>query len=321
MMEHKSHYFRFVTISDEDDQCRLSRWFKRHYPGLPHSFIEKALRKGQIRVDGKRASASTQLMRGQNIKLPFFKIEPKSKKQTLSSEDELLIRSLVIYEDEFIIALNKPSGLAVQGGTKTHQHIDRLRFALSRKKTSFAPCLVHRLDKDTSGILILAKTQKSANYISTLFKQRLIHKTYLAITKGVPKPGKGEITGFMKKRANAFDHEIMTFVDKEEKNARYSKTYYEVIDKLGQKSALLALFPVTGRTHQLRLHMNVLGTPILGDYKYGIKTDKTEQVLHLHAYQIEFKGEKGKAIRIRAPLPEHMHKTCREFNFDLCGFS
>jgi 23S rRNA pseudouridine955/2504/2580 synthase len=310
---------QLIEVGPEDDDIRLDRWFRRHYPGLKHGALEKLLRTGQIRIDGKRAKANSRLSAGQSIRVP-----PKAAEDQASSpsrpakpdaRDAEFIRSLVIYSDEQVIALNKPAGLAVQGGTKTTRHIDAmldaLRFGMKER-----PRLVHRLDRDTSGVLLLARTAKVAAALGRTFQGRQVRKIYWALVVGAPALEKGRIDLSLGKRPGARG-ERMT-ADAEGKKA---VTLYSVLESAGQTAAWLALWPLTGRTHQLRVHCAAIGHPILGDGKYGgeaafLPAEGGPTQLHLHARELVLPHPSGSGeLRVRADLPPHMVQSWKLFGF------
>ena len=288
-----------IIVKPEDDGMRLNRWFLKYYPQLPLSRLQKLLRTKQIKVDGKRSEASFKLAAGQEIRIPpLNEGATVREKGSLTPRDEAFIKSLVIYKDDNIIVLNKPSGLAVQGGTNTLRHIDGMLEALKFEKPE-APRLVHRIDKDTSGILVLARDRKNAELLTAAFKKHDLQKTYLALVKGCPKADAGEIKAPLLKAG-----------EKSQVSAEGKKavTRYRVLDHAGSKFALIEAEPLTGRTHQIRAHLEYLGTPIVGDDKYyGEKREKfaaLKDKLYLHAYKIDLSGIYDK-VRITAALPEH----------------
>ncbi len=288
-----------IKVKPEDDGMRLNRWFLKYYPQLPLSRLQKLLRTKQIKVDGKRSEAAFKLAAGQEIRIPpLNEVATVREKGSLTPRDEAFIKSLVIYKDDNIIVLNKPSGLAVQGGTNTLRHIDGMLEALKFEKPE-APRLVHRIDKDTSGILVLARDRKNAELLTAAFKKHDLQKTYLALVKGCPKADAGEIKAPLLKAG-----------EKSQVSAEGKKavTRYRVLDHAGSKFALIEAEPLTGRTHQIRAHLEYLGTPIVGDDKYyGEKREKfaaLKDKLYLHAYKIDLSGIYDK-VRITAALPEH----------------
>ena len=288
-----------IKVKPEDDGMRLNRWFLKYYPQLPLSRLQKLLRTKQIKVDGKRSEAAFKLAAGQEIRIPpLNEVATVREKSGITPRDEVFIKSLVIYKDDNIIVLNKPSGLAVQGGTNTLRHIDGMLEALKFEKPE-APRLVHRIDKDTSGILVLARDRKNAELLTAAFKKHDLQKTYLALVKGCPKADAGEIKAPLLKKGEKSQ------VSSEGKKA---VTRYRILDHAGSKFALVEAEPLTGRTHQIRAHLEYIGTPIVGDDKYyGEKREKftvLKDKLYLHAYKIDLSGIYDK-VRITAALPEH----------------
>lgn len=290
-----------VKVRDVDDGMRLNRWFLKYYPGLSLGRFNKLLRTKQIKVDGKKAEAGLKLAAGQEVRVPPLDNEAAgtAEKQGVSARDAEFIRSLVVYKDAEIIVLNKPSGIAVQGGTNTTRHIDGMLDAL-RYDYEEAPKLVHRIDKETSGILVLARSRKSAELLTKAFRERDLHKTYLALVNGCPQPERGQVKARLDKSGDK------TVVSADGKPAL---TDYRVLDNLADKFALVEARPQTGRTHQIRVHMEYLGCPIVGDDKYfgrlKEKIDGVANKLFLHAYKIDLSGIYNKKLEICAPLPEH----------------
>jgi 23S rRNA pseudouridine955/2504/2580 synthase len=313
-----------LSVDADEDDTRLDRWLKRKFHGLTQGQIEKALRKGEIRVDGARAKSNTRVKAGQTVRIPPIAAAPdreeadEKPRARLKSSDADMMRSLVIYEDDQIIALNKPAGLAVQGGTGTIRHVDALSRALV-DDTAEKPRLVHRLDRDTSGVLVLAKTVGTANFLGKLFRSRELDKIYWAVTLGVPHPASGEIRGWMIKSAGpGSDKEKMRQAAQNEKGAVHAVTLYSVVQNAGRKAAWVALKPETGRTHQLRFHMAELGCAIVGDRKYTCDRETPQGLaegLHLHARALRLPNRGGPPIEIVAELPQHMKQT-----FDVLGF-
>ena len=308
-------------VGADEDGMRLDRWFKTHYASLPHSRLEKLLRTGQVRVDGGRAKSSTRLETGQTIRvppLPDVAPSPVSKHKLSKAERDFL-SSITLYEDDDLLILNKPSGLAVQGGTKTAHHIDRLLEGLG-DGTETRPRLVHRLDRDTSGVLVIAKRRAIAAKLGRAFQTRSVRKIYWAIVHGVPKPPQGKIEAALVKAGGPEGDRVRKARPGEQDVAQSAVTYYAVVDKAGQKVSYLSLKPVTGRQHQLRAHMAIIGHPILGDEKYrgaGELPEGIDQKLHLHARRISFPHPSGEGVvDVTAPLPEHMVKSFAAFGFE-----
>jgi len=310
-----------ITIEATDSGSRLDRWFKRIFPHIPHGRIEKLLRTGQLRVDGRRAKGNFRLETGQIIRIPPLPDPMEIKEEIpISDNDRIFMRNLVIYEDSDLIALNKPFGLAVQGGTKTSRHIDGLLPALGKGCR-----LVHRLDRDTTGVLLVAKSAKSAAWAGKAFQSRRTEKIYWGVTNGVPKPTSGEIKGYMAKgltddrfgKKNE-GREIMMAVRHGTDGAKYARTLYQKVSAAGNRAAWVVMQPMTGRTHQLRLHMQLLGAPLVGDPKY--LTDRPapgglENKLHLHARSLRLSHNGKTDVEITVEMPTHMVAA-----FDALGF-
>ncbi|HEY6336722.1 MAG TPA: RluA family pseudouridine synthase [Alphaproteobacteria bacterium] len=313
-----------LAVRDEEVGQRLDRWFKRRFPALGHGHLEKLLRTGQVRIDGKRTKAAARLEAGQRVRIPPLGelasegARPASKgRGTVSDADRDLIRHLVLYRDDDVIALNKPPGLAVQGGTGTERHIDGMLDAL-RFGASERPRLVHRLDRDTSGVLLLGRSAAAAAKLAEAFRDKTTRKIYWGITVGVPKPFQGKVDIAIAKLPGRGGERMAL----DEETGKRAISYYRVIEHLGRKAAWVALWPVTGRTHQLRVHMAEVGAPIQGDRKYGgdvafLAGSGLSRKLHLHARAIALPHPRtGRPVRVIAPLPSHMLATWRLFGFD-----
>ena len=301
-----------VKIKPEDDGIRLNRWFLREYPSLSLSRLQKLLRTKQIKVDGKKAETSTRLAAGQELRLPPLDNEKAAIiDKTLSAKDVEYINSMVIFKDKNIIVLNKPSGLAVQGGTNTMRHIDGLLDALKFEYNE-RPKLVHRIDKDTSGLLLLARNRQYADILTKAFRDHSLQKTYLALVRGCPEPREGVINFALEKIG-----ERMQVVEDGQK----ALTEIKVLDNIGKKYALVEAKPLTGRTHQIRVHLESIGTPILGDDKYfgkeRLRLREVADKLYLHAYEIDLTSVYGKKTLIRATLPQHFVEACQFFGLEI----
>ena len=316
-----------VTVPDGDDGLRLDRWFRRRYPDLTHGRLEKLLRTGQVRVDGARVKAGHRIAPGQVIRVPPLKDTPAAAEAERplpkgSARDRALIEGMVLYRDDDVIVLNKPSGLAVQGGTKTERHVDGL-LPLLIKPGGERPRLVHRLDRDTSGVLVVAATANAAAKLAAAFRQRNAKKIYWALTAGIPRPYTGEVKLALVKRAVDGERERVHTVDEDDDEeddtgARRAVTRYAVMDT-ATTYAWVALMPLTGRTHQVRAHAASLGAPIVGDFKYGGVGAKglgeLANRLHLHARRLRIRHPKGQLLDLTAPLPPHMAKAWDMFGF------
>jgi 23S rRNA pseudouridine955/2504/2580 synthase len=309
------------TVGSGEDGMRLDRWFKTHYAGLPHSRLEKLLRTGQVRVDGGRAKSSTRLAEGQTIRVPPLPdvAPPPGPKHALSKSDRDFLASITLYEDDDLLVLNKPSGIAVQGGTKTPHHIDRLLEGMGDGPET-RPRLVHRLDRDTSGVLVIAKRRAVAAKLGKAFQTRSVRKIYWALVHGVPKPPQGKIEAALVKASGPDGDRVRKARPGEQDRAQSAVTHYAVVDRAGQAVSFVSLKPVTGRQHQLRAHMAILGTPILGDEKYPSGAELPPGVdhrLHLHARRISFPHPSGEGVvDVTAKLPEHMRRSFALFGFD-----
>lgn len=327
-----------LTVAEGDADQRLDRWFRRQFPHVPQGRIEKMCRKGELRVDGGRVKASTRLETGQQVRIPPLP-EPgearPAEKPAISDADAKMIREAVIYRDDYIIALNKPPGLPVQGGSKLTRHIDGLAEAL-RFGSEEKPRLVHRLDKDTSGVLIMARTRAVAASLTEGFRHRDTRKIYWAAIAGVPTPRAGTIKfGLVKApgHGKGGEGEKMLCLHPGEvertKGAKHATTDYIVIEPAGTRTAWVGLVPVTGRTHQLRAHMAELGHPIVGDGKYGGSGQENlgdgwgaqlggevSRKLHLHARSLTLTHPvTGARLHLTAPLPAHMARTWEMFQW------
>ena len=300
---------------DEAD-IRLDRWFKRHFPELGHGRLEKLLRTGQVRIDGNRAKAGERLQPGQQIRIPPLgdKVARPSR-PPVSAADAHALRASVLHQDDDIIAIDKPAGLAVQGGSKTTRHLDAMLDAL-REKGGERPRLVHRLDRDTSGVLVLARSAPAAARLGKLFRGRRVTKLYWALVVGDPDREEGRIDLALAKRPGPRGEQMAG-----DAHGQAAVTDFKLIDRVGRQAAWLALRPLTGRTHQLRVHCAAMGTPILGDGKYGggdafLAGDDISKALHLHARSLTLPKRGGGELQITAPLPPHMAETWRMFGFD-----
>jgi len=308
------------TIVQDDDGIRLDRWFKRHYPALTHGRLEKLLRKGEVRLDGKRAKAADRVTVGQNLRLPpqviHDKVEERPKPAAVMKTSRRL-EDAILYMDKHLFVLNKPAGLATQGGSGLKEHVDGMLDQLTFEKT-IRPKLVHRLDRDTSGVLLVARTAQSAAGLSRELASRDASKVYWALVKGVPKERHGIVKAALAKEGVRGKGERMTV--SEDDDAKFALTEYAVIATAGQEFAWVAARPVTGRTHQIRVHLASLGTPIVGDFKYGGTDAKGKGAiadkLHLHARSIDIARPDGGRLQVTAPLSPHMVKSWALLGFD-----
>ena len=305
-----------IEVTTGEDGVRLDRWFKRRWPHLGHGQIQKLLRSGQVRVDGGRAKADTRLLAGARVRVPPLpEAPPAGAREELSDRDIAYARSLVIYEDDEVLALNKPSGLAVQGGTKTTRHVDRLLGAWGEGLER--PRLVHRLDRDTSGVLLLGKTPAAAAQLAGAFARRRAAKTYWAIVAGAPKPGEGVIELPLVK-VGVGDRELVQPAERKDPRAEPAETEYVTVVRAAHRVTWMALRPHTGRTHQLRAHMKAIGHPILGDPKYGDEASAALSEglkLQLHARRLDLPHPSGGRLVVEAPLSPEMKAGFDRFGF------
>jgi len=310
-------------VARDEDGMRLDRWFAVHYAHLPFGRLQKLLRSGQVRVDSARVQTNTRLAAGQTVRVPPLGEAPEREGPRINERDAAFLRDLVIYEDDDIYVFNKPHGLAVQGGSGTPRHIDGMLKSLPNRKGE-APRLVHRLDRDTSGCLLVAKTRAAASHFGTVFRSRSARKIYWAVVAGNPSPRQGEISCWLAKRATT-DGEQMVVVPHGTPGAQHSMSYYSTTDTASRRFAWVTLKPVTGRTHQLRVHMAQLGNPILDDPRYfNIENyqpaEGLGQGLHLHARRIALPLRSGKRLDISAPLPPHMQQSFDALGFDAARY-
>jgi 23S rRNA pseudouridine955/2504/2580 synthase len=347
-----------LAVSDDEDGMRLDRWFKHRVPDLALSHLNKICRKGEVRVDGKRVETSTRLKAGQQIRIPPLQ-PPRLALETApeetvsappSRDDQRLLRDMTVFEDAHVLVLNKPYGLAVQGGSGQRRHVDGMLASLTDARGE-RPRLVHRLDRDTSGVLLVAKTRRIAADLGEIFRSRQARKIYWALVEGVPRPAQGRISLFLAKgegmgeqRAQARQSaavraeasparglERMRVARHGEVDAQHSVTYYTIVDKISPRLAWLSMKPITGRTHQLRAHAEAIGHPIIGDPKYtGARVNDPrrsdplravppgiEHKLHLLARRLILPHPKGGSIDVTAPLPDHMRASFEMVGFDV----
>ncbi|HVZ50538.1 MAG TPA: RluA family pseudouridine synthase, partial [Pseudolabrys sp.] len=312
-----------VTVTADEDGMRVDRFFEARFPGLSFSHIQRIIRKGEVRVDGKRSEPKARLVAGQQVRIPPLKLEapPPRDDAPAAQKDRAFLKSITLYEDDDVMVLNKPMGLAVQGGSGTTRHVDGMLDALRGPGADAQrPRLVHRLDKDTAGCLLVAKTRFAASALAKTFRSRSARKIYWALVAGVPKPHQGRISTYLAKQEVEEDS-FMRVAEHGEKDAVHAVTYYAVVETSAQKLAWVSLKPVTGRTHQLRAHMAHIGHPIVGDPKYfNIENWELpggiQNKLHLLARRIAVPHPRGGAIDVSAPLPPHMQQTWNLLGLD-----
>jgi 23S rRNA pseudouridine955/2504/2580 synthase len=329
-------------IGEDEAGTRLDRWLHRRFPDVSNSHLMKIVRKGEVRVSGRRADISTRLMTGESIRVPPLKSGAPSTPavKRAAAEDAKAIRLMTLFEDRDVIVLNKPYGLAVQGGSGTKHHIDGMLAALADNYGA-RPVLVHRLDRDTSGVLLIAKSRKMAAELGEIFRSRAARKIYWALVEGVPKPAQGRISMFLAKGEGMgeargargpgrADLERVRVARHGDPDAQHSLTLYAVVDKVAPRLAWLSMRPITGRTHQLRAHSEAIGHPIVGDPKYNRRPENDparrdplravppgiEPKLHLLARRLILPHPRGGVIDVTGPLPEHMKKSFEMFGFD-----
>ena len=312
-----------VAVTPDENGMRVDRFFEGRFPGLSFSHIQRIIRKAEVRVNGKRTQPKARLEAGQAVRIPPLQLDaPKPRDDAPQAQkDRAFIKSITLYEDDDVLVLNKPMGLAVQGGSGTTQHIDGMLGALRGSHPDAQRSrLVHRLDKDTAGCLLVAKTRFAAAALAKTFRTRAARKIYWALVAGVPKPKQGRVSTFLAKQEVEEDS-YMRIAKHGEKDAVHAVTYYAVVETAAQKLAWISLKPVTGRTHQLRAHMAHVGNPIIGDPKYfnvenwelpgGIQNK-----LHLLARRISVPHPRGGTIDVSAPLPPHMEQSWNLLGFD-----
>jgi len=315
---------RTYRVSEDDDGIRLDRWFKRNQPEISFNIVSRWARTGQLRVDGKRVAPGERIAAGQEIRLPLPDTDPprrgpsKPKREALAPEEEEFVRSLVIYQDANAFVLDKPPGLATQGGTKTTNHLDRLLDGLSDEAGN-RPKLVHRLDKDTSGALLVARSARAAAFFSKSFSGRTAKKVYWALVMGVPSADEGMIDAPLAKQPGSGGEKMHI----DEEHGQPAKTRWRVVDRAGNRAAWVELQPLTGRTHQLRAHMAAMGHPIIGDGKYGgadaFLTGGISRKLHLHARRLKIDSPGGGKIDITADLPDHFQQSLETLGFEVAA--
>ena len=307
-----------VTVAAADADLRLDRWFKREYPQVTHGRLEKLLRTGQVRIDGKRAKASTRLIPGQAVRVPPLPdgAAPAPRPVAeISTADRDALRDAILYRDDWVIVLDKAAGLAVQGGSGQTRHLDGLLDAL-RFDAEERPRLVHRLDKDTAGVLLLARSAAAARALTASFRSKATEKVYWALVAGVPPQPRGRIALSIGKTGGPGAEKVTA----DPEGGKDAVTLFHVVQSQGKQAAWLVLRPLTGRTHQLRAHCALMGTPILGDGKYGGKAAFRKDLpnrLMLQAHSLALPHpDDGTTLRVVAPLPDHMAEAWDRLGFD-----
>ncbi len=331
------------TVGPDEAEQRLDRWFRRQFPQVTQGLLEKLCRKGDVRVDGGRVKTSARIGPGQVVRVPPLPDAPATLADRIgapigpvgpNAAETRAMADAVVFRDDHMIVLNKPPGLAVQGGTGQQRHLVAMLPALRFDRID-DPRLVHRLDKDTSGLLVLARTGAAAVELARLFRSRAVEKIYFAVVAGRPEPARGTIRFGLVKAGGKGEREKMHVLHPDEieatEGAKHATTDYRVIDQAGGRAAWVAMKPVTGRTHQLRAHMAALGCPIAGDGKYGGRGQENDgsgwgaglggaisRKLHLHAARLSFPHPStGQRMNFSAPLPAHMARTWEIFGWNM----
>ena len=320
MSDASAHEVRQFAVGYDDDGIRLDRWFKRHLPDTSFTTVAKWARTGQLRVDGARATPGDRLTAGQTLRVPPDEVakdspKPKRERVALSDDETAFAREMVIHQDFQAFVLNKPPGLATQGGTKTTEHVDGLLDALQYENEG-RPKLVHRLDKDTSGALLVARTSRAAAFFAKAFSGRTARKVYWALIVDVPSIEDGMVELPIGKQPGTGGEKMHV----DEENGSPARTRYRVIERAGNRAAWVELQPFTGRTHQLRVHMAAIGHPIVGDGKYGgaaaFLTGGISRKMHLHARRLRVDHPDGGQIDVTAELPTHFAESLKQLGFD-----
>jgi len=314
-----------IEVDQDEADMRLDRWFKVHYPGLGFGALQKLLRSGQVRVDGGRVKSDTRVQPGQTVRIPPMQADHKKSgpiagKALKHSPDAELLSRMLIYEDKRVFVLNKPAGLAVQGGSGVVRHIDKMLEAWTNQKGE-KPRLVHRLDRDTSGVLVIARSRGAAQKLTEAFRHRTTKKTYWSLVKGMPRKNEDKISTWLVKEQTP-DGDRMRVARHGEPDSDHAVSYYRVVDTVANRLTWLEMEPYTGRTHQLRVHALHIGHPIIGDPKYFIDDPNWEfpggmqKRLHLHARHIDIPHPDGGRLKVTAPLPPHMVQSWNLLGFD-----
>jgi 23S rRNA pseudouridine955/2504/2580 synthase len=315
-----------ATVTADEAGMRVDRFLEARFPGLSFSHIQRVIRKGELRVNGRRTEPKNRLETGQTVRIPPLRLEqpkPRSAGNEADEKTRAFLESITLYEDADVLVLNKPMGLAVQGGSGTTRHLDGMLEVL-RDANGQRPRLVHRLDKDTAGCLLVAKTRFAAAALAKTFRSRAARKIYWALVAGVPKPRQGRISTFLAKEERE-EESFMRIARHGEAGASHAVTYYAVVETAGRALAWISLKPVTGRTHQLRAHMAHIGHPIVGDPKYFSRENwelpgGMQDRLHLLARRIAVPHPRGGTVDITAPLPPHMQQSWNLLGLDAARY-
>jgi 23S rRNA pseudouridine955/2504/2580 synthase len=314
-----------IKVESDEAEMRLDRWFKLHYPGLGFGHLQKLLRSGQVRVDGGRVKTDTRLTAGQTVRVPPLNVDrnaggPLTPRSIAGKDDGEALSQILLHEDDKVFVFNKPPGLAVQGGSGIVRSVDQMLEAWRNRKGE-KPRLVHRLDRDTSGVLVVARTRQAAMRLAESFRTRETKKTYWALVKGVPRKASDKVSSWLVKEQTP-DGDRMRVAKHGEDGADHAVSYYRVVDQAGQALSWLEMEPYTGRTHQLRVHAASIGCPIIGDPKY-FEADQNwefpggiQKRLHLHARRIVIPHPDGGTVDVTAPMPAHMVQSWNLLGFD-----
>lgn len=311
-----------VAVTADENGMRVDRFLEARFRGLSFSHIQRVIRKGEVRVNGRRTEPKARLEAGQQVRIPPLRLDPDKPKTAASAKDAetlAFLESIILFQDDDVMVLNKPAGLAVQGGSGTTRHIDGM-LGVIRTKDGQRPRLVHRLDKDTAGCLLIAKSRFAAAALAKTFRSRSARKIYWALVPGVPKPKQGRISTYLAKEERE-DDSVMRVAQHGEEGASHAVTYYAVVETAAARLAWLSLKPVTGRTHQLRVQLAHIGHPIVGDPKYfDIENWQLpggmQNKLHLLARRLVVPHPRAGVIDATAPLPPHMIQSWNLLGFD-----
>lgn len=309
-----------VVVTADEAGMRVDRFLEARFPGLSYSHIHRVVRKGELRVDGRRVEGKDRLTAGQKVRIPPLRFEaPKSAASEADQKTRDALKDMTLFEDDDVLVFNKPYGLAVQGGSGMVRHLDGMLEAM-RDRAGQRPRLVHRLDRETAGCLLVAKTRFAASALAKTFRTRSARKIYWALVAGVPKPRQGRVSTFLAKEERE-DESLMRIAKHGEEGASHAVTYYAVVETAAQQLAWVSLKPVTGRTHQLRAHMAHIDHPIIGDSKYFRAENWSlpggmQNRLHLLARRIVVPHPRGGTIDVTAPLPPHMQQSWNLLGFD-----
>ncbi|MCL6229668.1 RluA family pseudouridine synthase [Bartonella bilalgolemii] len=316
---------KIKKVEADESGMRLDRWFKVYYPDVGFGYLQKLLRSGQIRVDGGRVKNNVRLVVGQSIRVPPLLIDkedsvPVINKIICGQDAEVILKDMLLYEDSKIFVFNKPAGLAVQGGSGLTRHVDSM-LEVWRNKKGEKPRLVHRIDRETSGVLVVARSRGAAQALTAAFRARETKKTYWALVRGVPRKKQDKISTWMVREITE-QGDKMRVCEHRQPDSNHAVSYYRVLDTRGKALSWLEMEPYTGRTHQLRVHAAYMNHPIIGDSKYFFSDSNWElpggmqNRLHLHARRIRIPHPSGGILDITAPLPPHMLQSFNLFAFN-----